>query len=132
MHGEAIISKCIVPLLLNPSLKLIACFYPQRFDPNFVCNASDDGGRYAYKQQPGICHWNLARLAEALSPELPSERSGPLLNDFQPEFDARFSENMHRKLGLRQQELPRDPDLVSSLLETMHSTGLFLFEFCIC
>uniref|UniRef100_A0A8C4N4P2 Selenoprotein O n=1 Tax=Eptatretus burgeri TaxID=7764 RepID=A0A8C4N4P2_EPTBU len=97
--------------------------FMDRFDPNFVCNASDDGGRYAFKQQPGICHWNLARLAEALSPELPSERSGPLLNDFQPEFDARFSENMHRKLGLRQQELPHDPDLVSSLLETMHSTG---------
>uniref|UniRef100_UPI00358FB6D1 protein adenylyltransferase SelO, mitochondrial n=1 Tax=Myxine glutinosa TaxID=7769 RepID=UPI00358FB6D1 len=97
--------------------------FMDRFDPNFVCNSSDDGGRYAYSQQPEICRWNLARLAEALAPELPSERSGPLLNDYQSEFDARFSENMRRKLGLQHLELPGDSDLVSSLLETMHSTG---------
>ena len=33
----------------------------------------DDGGRYAYDQQPSICKWNLEKLAEALSPSLSKE-----------------------------------------------------------
>ena len=36
------------------------------YDPNFVCNHSDDSGRYSYRKQPEICHWNLKKFAEAL------------------------------------------------------------------
>ncbi len=33
------------------------------YDPDFICNASDNEGRYAFKRQPSICKWNLERLA---------------------------------------------------------------------
>ena len=33
----------------------------------------DNGGRYSYQKQPSICQWNLEKLAEALSPCMPSE-----------------------------------------------------------
>jgi len=37
------------------------------YNPNYICNASDNEGRYAYKNQPQICKWNCQKLAEALS-----------------------------------------------------------------
>ena len=36
------------------------------FDANHICNHSDDHGRYAYKAQPQIGHWNLFALGRAL------------------------------------------------------------------
>lgn len=41
----------------------------EHYDPDFICNHSDmDRGRYRYRAQPGICKWNLTKLAEALHP----------------------------------------------------------------
>ncbi len=42
------------------------------YDPDFIPNHSDDGGRYDYQSQPAICHWNLQKLAAALTPVLSS------------------------------------------------------------
>lgn len=41
-----------------------------RYDPEHVCNHSDDDGRYSYEAQPGVCLWNCEKLAEALAPVL--------------------------------------------------------------
>lgn len=38
------------------------------YDPAYICNASDDTGRYAYRNQPGIGLWNLTKLATAIVP----------------------------------------------------------------
>ncbi|EIE24107.1 UPF0061-domain-containing protein [Coccomyxa subellipsoidea C-169] len=46
-----------------------------RYDPEHVCNHSDDSGRYSYEAQPGICAWNCEKLAEALAPVLDSSRA---------------------------------------------------------
>ncbi|MBP6384121.1 MAG: YdiU family protein, partial [Aeromonas sp.] len=35
--------------------------------PDFVCNHSDPGGRYALDQQPAVGYWNLQKLAQALA-----------------------------------------------------------------
>ncbi|KAG0225040.1 hypothetical protein BGW42_004698 [Actinomortierella wolfii] len=37
-----------------------------RYDPTWICNHSDDQGRYMYQSQPGICLWNLTKLALTL------------------------------------------------------------------
>lgn len=37
-----------------------------KYDPQFICNHSDTEGRYSFQQQPGICLWNLGRLALTL------------------------------------------------------------------
>ncbi|EWM22014.1 Uncharacterized protein family UPF0061 [Nannochloropsis gaditana] len=50
------------------------------FDPDFIPNGSDNGGRYTYVKQPEICKWNLEKFAEALSLLLPLDRSLPLLS----------------------------------------------------
>ncbi|KAI1310291.1 hypothetical protein EDD11_003760 [Mortierella claussenii] len=37
-----------------------------KYDPAWICNHSDTEGRYSFQQQPGICLWNLGRLALTL------------------------------------------------------------------
>lgn len=52
-----------------------------RYDPDFVPNGSDDGGRYDYKGQPTICRFNCSKLAEALAPVLPQAAALQVLED---------------------------------------------------
>src|SRR5690606_32202683 len=44
------------------------------YDAGHICNHSDHAGRYAFNQQPPIAHWNLACLAQALTPYVGMER----------------------------------------------------------
>ena len=44
------------------------CAFIEGFDPGTVFSSIDEGGRYAYGNQPSIGKWNMARLAEALLP----------------------------------------------------------------
>lgn len=94
------------------------------YDPNHVCNASDDHGRYRFEAQPEICKWNLGKLAEAIKDVLPLERSMAALEEiYDVEFQQHYMEKMHLKLGLLNKQLPEDGDLVKSLLDTMYQTG---------
>jgi hypothetical protein len=60
-----------------------------RFDRGYVCNHSDDSGRYSYAAQPGVCRWNCEKLAEALAPVLPVGRARAELDTFDREYDRR-------------------------------------------
>ena len=40
--------------------------FVEYFHDEFVANYSDSNARYSYKQQPGVCLWNLEQLALAL------------------------------------------------------------------
>ncbi|KFV96062.1 Selenoprotein O, partial [Eurypyga helias] len=98
--------------------------FMDRYDPEHICNGSDNTGRYAYNKQPEICKWNLGKLAEALVPELPLEISELILEEeYDAEFEKHYLQKMRKKLGLIQLELEEDSKLVSDLLETMHLTG---------
>ncbi|KAE8616053.1 hypothetical protein XENTR_v10008705 [Xenopus tropicalis] len=95
-----------------------------RYDPEYICNGSDNMGRYAYNKQPEICKWNLGKLAEALIPELPLSISQSILDDeYDAEFQNHYMEKMRKKLGLVRLKLDDDSHLVSDLLETMNITG---------
>lgn len=94
-----------------------------RFDPDFICNASDNSGRYSYQAQPAICRWNLVKLAEALAPELPPDRAEAVMNEYLDLFNCFYLENMRKKLGLLTKEEPEDEILITQLLQTMHNTG---------
>ncbi|RXN22908.1 seleno O-like isoform X1 [Labeo rohita] len=97
--------------------------FMDRFDPEFVCNASDKKGRYSYEAQPYVCHWNLARLAEALGAELQSAKAGAILDEFMTIYQDFYLGNMRMKLGLLRKQEPEDLELVADLLKTMHITG---------
>jgi uncharacterized protein YdiU (UPF0061 family) len=46
------------------------CAFLDAYDPATVFSSIDEGGRYAYGNQPVVMEWNLARLVEALLPLL--------------------------------------------------------------
>ncbi|TRY85223.1 hypothetical protein DNTS_009266 [Danionella cerebrum] len=97
--------------------------FMDRFDPDFICNASDTSGRYSYQAQPAICRWNLARLAEALAPDLPPDLAEQVLEEFLPLYNSFYLKHMRQKLGLLKKEEPEDEILITQLLQTMHNTG---------
>lgn len=95
-----------------------------RYDPDHVCNASDNAGRYTYRKQPEVCKWNLRKLAEALEPELPLALAEAILaEEYDAEFCRHYLHKMRSKLGLVQTEQEEDAALVARLLETMQLTG---------
>ncbi|MGI2170038.1 protein adenylyltransferase SelO [Shewanella sp. MF05960] len=69
------------------------------FKEDFICNHSDHEGRYAFGQQPGIGLWNLKRLAQALTPIIPSDDLIAALNTYQPSLVSQYVSLMRAKLG---------------------------------
>ncbi|KAM9816193.1 selenoprotein O1 [Syngnathus typhle] len=97
--------------------------FMDRFDPDFICNASDNSGRYSYQAQPAICRWNLVKFAEALDPELPPDRAKAVMEEYLDLYNRYYLDNMRKKLGLLNKEEPEDEILITELLQTMHNTG---------
>ena len=91
------------------------------YDPDFICNHSDETGRYSFSNQPGIGLWNLRALALALSSLIESDRLVEKLGTYESIFMARFRALMRAKLGLTRNE-DGDDDLIRSLLKLMAAT----------
>ncbi len=100
------------------------CAFMDTYDPNTVYSSIDHQGRYAFRNQPAIAQWNLARLAETLLPlidpqtEKAIELATATIEPFIAQFEARFLAGMRRKIGL---STPADGDaeLVQRLLAQM-------------
>ncbi|WP_457748045.1 protein adenylyltransferase SelO [Sulfurimonas sp.] len=91
------------------------------YDSNYVCNHTDSEGRYSFKNQPGIAHWNLSMLARALSPLVNYEDMQVVLDDiYANQYEKKYLELMKNKLGLFQEE-ENDASLVRWLLGTLES-----------
>jgi uncharacterized protein YdiU (UPF0061 family) len=88
------------------------------FEPGFICNHSDDSGRYAFNKQPRIALWNLACLGEALLSLLSEEEAQAALDSFAPSFNAHFLARMREKLGLRESRI-EDAELLETLSARM-------------
>ena len=95
--------------------------FMDHYNPDFICNGSDDGGRYTFDSQPEICGWNLRKLAEALDPILPLSAGQQIIEEYMPAFEREYLSRMRRKLGL-QQEQEGDSQLVRALMDTMQKT----------
>ena len=93
------------------------------YNPDFICNHSDHGGRYAFKRQPVIGLWNCNALANALTSLLSVEALTTVLKEYEPLlFDSLLQ--LHRqKLGLVTTE-KNDQSLVDDLLSTMAASNV--------
>ena len=97
--------------------------FMEAYDPGYICNHSDTQGRYAFDQQPQVGLWNLSCLAQALSPLIPVESAGTVLDDYAPVFYEHYTRLMGAKLGLSdatQDDIP----LISELLEMVRANRL--------
>ena len=52
--------------------------FMETYQPDFICNHSDDQGRYAFNKQPEIGLWNCACFAQAVMPLLADEEADSL------------------------------------------------------
>lgn len=105
------------------------CAFMDQFDPDQVFSSIDHAGRYAYRQQPAIAHWNLSVLAQALLPILDDdqaravEQAQQAINAFPDQFLQANNKGMAQKLGL-QAILEQDTELVEDLWQLMAEHAL--------
>jgi uncharacterized protein YdiU (UPF0061 family) len=89
------------------------------YEPGFICNHSDETGRYAFDMQPAIAHWNLRALALALTSLIPTETLVAALDTYESLFRARYRALVRAKLGLVRDEGRDDDTLIAQLLTVM-------------
>jgi len=83
------------------------CAFMDAFDPAAVYSSVDESGRYAYRNQPVVAEWNLARLAESLLPllhedqEMAIQLSVVAVYDFRRQYSAAWAAGMNATLGFR-------------------------------
>ena len=72
----------------------------ETYEPGFVCNHSDESGRYAFDRQPTIGLWNCHALAEALSSLIERDALDAALARYEHAYRATLLELMRAKLGV--------------------------------
>lgn len=111
-------------LLSGETIDYGPCAFIDHFNPEKVFSSIDHGGRYAYRNQPGIAHWNLAVLAQALLPIIHDEQDQAValaqsaVDQFPAQFLDAHATGMAAKLGLYTADT-EDKSLVEDLLELM-------------
>ncbi|MCU6708247.1 YdiU family protein [Paenibacillus sp. J5C_2022] len=97
------------------------CAFMDAYDEAAVFSSIDRQGRYAYRNQPGIAAWNLARLAETLLPLIHDKEDKAIelaeeaLAQFGERYQSLWLAGMRAKLGLVQEE-ERDLSLANDWL----------------
>ncbi|KAF9583534.1 hypothetical protein BGW38_009247 [Lunasporangiospora selenospora] len=119
-----------------------------KYDPAWVCNHSDAEGRYSFQQQPGICLWNLGRLAITLENLIGAQEKvddlkwiqeqesdpekakglkenatdivvGILNENFRKVFLKDYRERMNAKMGLGGADLVQEDDLTKIVVPAL-------------
>jgi uncharacterized protein YdiU (UPF0061 family) len=94
--------------------------FMERFDPNFTPNTSDlDGRRYAFRQQPQVCYWNLLQLGAAFvrADIIDQEKAEELLQGFSDIMTDDYQHRMAAKMGLSEYSKELAVGLLSAMYE---------------
>jgi len=100
------------------------CAYMDAYHPMTVYSSIDRQGRYAYRNQPPIARWNLARLAQALLPLVQGSKgegvvaAQAVLDRFSEVYEAAWLARMRVKLGLSEAR-SGDKAMIEELLDAM-------------
>jgi uncharacterized protein YdiU (UPF0061 family) len=102
------------------------------FDPGFICNHSDSGGRYAFDQQPDVAAWNITKLAQALVPLLSVETASAAISDYPQQFGQAYLERMAAKFGLTPggETVPLIMDALQLLAQNPVDYTIFMRRLC--
>ena len=89
------------------------------YEKDYICNHTDRDGMYRFSSQPAIAHWNLDRLAVALSPIVNYDTSEDILDDvFRPAYEREYNKIMNSKMGLYIED-ESDKELSYQLLRSL-------------
>jgi uncharacterized protein YdiU (UPF0061 family) len=100
-----------------------------RYDLNFTAAYFDYYGRYAYGNQPSICHWNLEMLQRPLLAVINQQAMTDALATFQDHYLKTYREFMLRKLGFQANGDEMQEDLLGLTLGILQSTPVGYHEF---
>ena len=90
--------------------------FMEAYDPSHICNHTDQQGRYAYKMQPQIGHWNCYALGQALLPLIGEvDDVHEALAGYHSIHAAKLDALWHAKLGMLQ-VAQEDQTLIDALL----------------
>ena len=121
IHGVMNTDNCSVA---GETIDYGPCAFMDAYKPDTVFSSIDQGGRYAYANQPRIAHWNMARFGETLLPLLAGDSDAALaianetLATYQGLYGHALLAGMRRKLGLFTEE-DGDGALAQGLLDAM-------------
>ncbi len=116
-------------LITGETIDYGPCAFMDDYHPDTVFSSIDHGGRYSYKNQPAIAHWNLTMLAQALlpaidkQPEIAVEMAQEVINTFPKYFSDYHNAGLAKKLGLKNLQ-GFDSDLINDLFEIMSDEKL--------
>lgn len=123
IHGVMNTDNCSIS---GETIDYGPCAFMDNFHPDCVFSYIDRNARYAWGNQPTICHWNMTRLAESLLPilEANAEKAKKLaegaLEKFIEIFQPAYLNAFREKLGLSTEEdLQTSADFLKSTLGTM-------------
>ncbi len=92
------------------------------YKPDFICNHTDNQGRYSFDNQPSVALWNLHRLAQSLSGLMSTEDLQSALAAYEPALMLEYGKLMRAKLGLFS-ESREDNGVLTGLLSLMAKEG---------
>lgn len=97
--------------------------FMDRFQFEFTPNHSDHFGRYSFKNQPRIGHWNLSKLISCLSPLVSSGINSDVLDEYKSTYMVEYLELMARKLGFSEFK-SKDKDFIENTLKFLENEEL--------
>ena len=118
-------------LLCGQTIDYGPCAFMDHFDPKACFSSIDRQGRYAWPNQPGIMHWNLAVLAECLLPlinedtEAAQQVAQEIVDSYPARFQAHHQRRLAAKLGL-DAVTEADGAFIQSFHELLATEGLDL------
>lgn len=121
IHGVMNTDNCTIS---GETIDYGPCAFMDGYNPAQVYSSIDHMGRYAFANQPGIAHWNMAVLAQALLRAIdPNEETAVSLaqeavNHFPAQFEAAYRTVMRTKLALPGTD-DGDVQLIDDLLGLM-------------
>jgi len=110
--------------LAGETLDFGPCAFMDTYHPETVYSLVDQGGRYAYANQPTMAQWNLTRFAEAILPLLADDETAavelaqPVIDEFADYYQAARRQGMGAKLGLAGVN-EGDDELIDGILEAL-------------
>lgn len=90
------------------------------YDYNYICNHTDQEGRYAFGNQPQVGMWNLSMLMNALSPLVNIDAMQEILQNYAEIFNHTHMQILRDKLGLSLHH-DKDRELIRALFDIMQN-----------
>lgn len=126
IHGVMNTDNCSI---IGDTIDYGPCAFMDNYKKDTVFSSIDTFGRYAFKNQPIICQWNLVQLANCLLPLFSNNKEKNIqmaqneIDKFYQLYENFWSEELNNKLGFRIKD-KNDTSLVKELFEIMENDNL--------